>query len=45
MNTIRQMGFVKEADYLKEKREAAIAYLGEKWVLSDANKVAKKAKK
>jgi len=45
MNTIRQMGFSKEAEYLKAKREEAIAYLGNKWVLSEANKVQKKEKK
>ena len=45
MSEIRQMGFNKEAEYLQQKREAAIAYLGNKWILAKANHVQKKEKK
>lgn len=34
----------KESDQLKEKRQAAIAYLGDKWLLAKANYVQKKPK-
>lgn len=34
----------KEASTLKDKREKAIKYLGDKWVLSKANQIKKKPK-
>jgi hypothetical protein len=37
--------FKKEAEYLQQKREAAIAYLGDKWLLAKSNHVQKKVKK
>lgn len=45
MSAIRQMGFNKEAEYLQQKRAAAIVYLGDKWILAKANHVQKKEKK
>lgn len=45
MSAIRQMGFNKEAEYLQKKRDAAILYLGDRWVLAKVNQVQKKVKK
>lgn len=44
-NVFKHPDFKKEAEYLKAKREAAIAYLGDKWILAKANQVQKKEKK
>lgn len=44
-NIFKHEDFKKEADYLKQKREAAIAYLGDKWLLAKSNHIQKKVKK
>lgn len=43
-NPFKHPDFKIEAEYIKGKREAAIKYLGDKWLLANANKVQKKVK-
>lgn len=44
-NPCKHPDFKKEAEYLQAKREAAIAWLGDRWILSKANQVQRKDEK